>query len=140
MAKILIADEESYIRFYFSHELADEGHKVKAVKGGRNLLSVINDFNPDVLVLDIRFAGHNGLDLLLDIRISKRELPIILCTAYDDFKYDLRSMAADYYVVKSCDLSDLKRKIKMALETQSSFKIHTLPNGNAGGGLQRGAD
>jgi CheY-like chemotaxis protein len=45
-------------------------------------------------------------------------IPVILCSAYSSFKGDLKSIAADYYVVKSADLSELKQKIKMALEGQ----------------------
>jgi hypothetical protein len=52
----------------------------------------------------------------LDIRREFCELPIILHTAYSAFKSDPRSIAADYYVVKSWDLSELKAKIRMALE------------------------
>jgi hypothetical protein len=39
-----------------------------------------------------------------------------MCTGYPDFKYDLKSIAADYYVVKSSDLRELKAKIRMAFE------------------------
>jgi hypothetical protein len=40
------------------------------------------------------------------------------CTAYDTFKEDMKSIAADFYVIKSFDLTELKNKIKMALEAQ----------------------
>ncbi|MFH2126224.1 MAG: response regulator, partial [Pseudomonadota bacterium] len=46
------------------------------------------------------------------------DLPVILCTAYDTFKEDMKSIAADFYVIKSFDLTELKNKIKMALETK----------------------
>jgi len=42
-------------------------------------------------------------------------MPVILCSAYDTFKKDLRSIAADYYVTKSYDLSELKGRIRMAV-------------------------
>ena len=132
MARILIVDDESHIRLLYSSELEDDGHKVKTVKGGHGLLRVINDFGPDVLVLDIKLVGFNGLDLLTDIRARKPELPIILCTAYDTFKSDLRTMAADYYVVKSFDLCNLKRKIAMALESQRSMGAAALQSRIAG--------
>jgi DNA-binding response OmpR family regulator len=58
--------------------------------------------------------------LLQDIRREFYNIPVILCSAYSSFKGDLKSIAADYYVVKSADLSELKQKIKMALEGQMS--------------------
>jgi len=66
--------------------------------------------------LDIKMAEHDGLDLLQDIRKDFYNIPVILCSAYSSFKGDLKSIAADYYVVKSADLSELKQKVKKALE------------------------
>jgi DNA-binding response OmpR family regulator len=79
-------------------------------------MALIKKKQPDLVVLDIRLGCDSGLDLLVDIRNTYYNLPVILCTAYSTFKYDLKSIAADYYVVKSSDLDELKNKIKMALE------------------------
>jgi len=70
---------------------------------------------PDVVVLDIRLVEWDGLELLQDIRNRYNELPIILCIAYDTYREDIRSIAADYYVVKSFDLAELKTKIKRCI-------------------------
>ena len=43
-------------------------------------------------------------------------IPVILCTAYDSFQHDLKSIAADFYVVKSVDLTELKSKVEQALK------------------------
>ena len=83
--------------------------------------------------MDIKLGKINGLDLLQGIRNTYYNLPVILCTAYPAFKYDLKSVAADYYVVKGSDLSELKLKIKMALEgglqlpsPESNDEVHYL--------------
>jgi DNA-binding response OmpR family regulator len=70
--------------------------------------------------LDIRLGQYDGLDLLQDIRRRYYDIPVILCSAYASFKWDLRSIAADYYVVKSGDLTELKKKIHRALEGTAS--------------------
>jgi two-component SAPR family response regulator len=76
----------------------------------------IEDEKPDLIVLDIKMVDYNGLDLLQDIRNKFYNMPVVLCTAYDTFKEDMKSIAADFYVIKSFDLSELKSKIAMALE------------------------
>jgi hypothetical protein len=43
---------------------------------------------------------------------------VILATAYDSFKEETKSIAADFYIVKSYDLTELKKKIAIALETR----------------------
>ena len=116
MAKILIVDDEEHIRFLYSEELSEAGYEVITADSGYMLLERIDDERPDLVVLDIKMVDYNGLDLLQDIRNKFSDLPVILCTAYDTFKEDMKSIAADFYVIKSFDLTELKTKIKVALD------------------------
>jgi len=116
MAKILIVDDEEHIRYLYSEELSEAGYEVITADSGENLIGRIKDEKPDLVVLDIKMVDYNGLDLLQDIRNNVYELPVVLCTAYDTFKEDIKSIAADFYVIKSFDLTELKNKIAMALE------------------------
>lgn len=116
MSKIMIVDDEEHIRFLYSEELSEAGYEVITADSGYMLLERINDEKPNLVVLDIKMVDYNGLDLLQDIRNKFADLPVILCTAYDTFKEDLKSIAADFYVIKSFDLTELKNKIKIALE------------------------
>ena len=116
MAKILIVDDEEHIRYLYSEELSDAGYEVITAENGHLLLEKIEEEKPDLVVLDIKMVDYNGLDLLQDIRNKFYDLPVVLCTAYDTFKEDMKSIAADYYVIKSFDLSELKSKIVMALD------------------------
>lgn len=116
MAKILIVDDEEHIRFLYSEELTEAGYEVITADSGYKLLERIEQENPDLIVLDIKMVDYNGLDLLQDIRNKYYDLPVVLCTAYDTFKEDMKSIAADFYVIKSFDLTELKTKIAMALE------------------------
>ncbi len=118
MKKILIVDDEEVIRMLYAEELEEEGYRVVTSASGHGLVEMIERERPDLVILDIKMAEHNGLDLLQDIRREFYNIPVILCSAYSSFKGDLKSIAADYYVVKSADLSELKQRIKMALEGQ----------------------
>lgn len=116
MAKILIVDDEEHIRYLYAEELSEAGYEVITADSGYKLLERIEQESPDLVVLDIKMVDYNGLDLLQDIRNKFYDLPVILCTAYDTFKEDIKSIAADFYVIKSFDLTELKNKITMALE------------------------
>ena len=116
MAKILIVDDEEHIRYLYSEELSDSGYDVITADSGYKLLERIEEEKPDLVVLDIKMVGYDGLDLLQDIRNRFYDLPVVLCTAYDTFKRDMKSIAADFYVIKSFDLTELKNKVAMALE------------------------
>ncbi len=116
MKTILIVDDEEVIRMLYAEELEDDGYKVITASSGHGLIEMIEQEKPDLVVLDIKMAEHDGLDLLQVIRKEFYNIPVILCSAYSSYRGDLKSIAADYYVVKSADLSELKQKIKMALE------------------------
>ncbi len=116
MAKILVVDDEEHIRLLYSEELSEAGYQVITAADGYKLVERIDKEKPDLIILDIKMVGYNGLDLLQEIRNKFYNLPVILCTAYDTFKDDTKAIAADFYVIKSFDLTELKKKIVTALE------------------------
>jgi two-component system response regulator (stage 0 sporulation protein F) len=121
MRKVLIVDDEDVLCKLYSAELSGEGYEVITTSNVTELMQLIGQHRPDLIVLDIRMGEYNGLDILQDIRNAYYNKPVILYSAYSPFKYDLRSIAADHYVVKSVDLSELKIKINMALESNGSL-------------------
>ena len=128
MNKLLIVDDDVPIQILYADELTEEDYDVITTGDGLGLLGLIEEAQPDLVVLDIRLGESNGLDLLQDIRNTYYELTVILSSAYPAFKYDMKSIAADYFVVKSSDLSELKVKIKMALENRQQLITRTTMN------------
>ena len=68
--------------------------------------------SPDVVVLDIRMPGMDGIEAMGNILSRDHKLPIILNTAYNCYRNNFMSWSADAYVVKSSDLTELKEEIK----------------------------
>ena len=116
MRKILIIDDEPGICLLYKEELTEEGYDIVSSNTCCGIIKVIAKQKPDLIILDIKIGDANSLDVLQDIRNDYKEIPVILCTAYPAFKYDLKSIAADDYVIKSHDLTELKAKIKTAIE------------------------
>jgi DNA-binding response OmpR family regulator len=113
---ILVVDDEKHIRMLYREELEADGYVVATSDGEEDILDVIARENPTIVILDIKLGvNRSGLDLLQEIRTKDQQIPVILSTAYDSFQHDLKSIAADYYVVKSVDLTELKDKVRMAL-------------------------
>jgi CheY-like chemotaxis protein len=69
----------------------------------------------NVIVLDIKMPGMDGIQTLTEIKKLNKEQPVILCSAYGEFKQDFASWASDGYIVKSADTRELKETIKRAL-------------------------
>ncbi|THB63261.1 MAG: response regulator [Desulfovibrio sp.] len=118
--KILVVDDEKHIRMLYREELEAEGYSLATSDGQEDILELIAKEKPQVVILDIKLGtNRSGLDLLQEIRSKDQTLPVILSTAYDSFQHDLKSIAADYYVVKSVDLTELKQKVSMAMAKAS---------------------
>ncbi len=116
MAKILLVDDERYIRDFYGEELADDGHEVFTVSSGKYLFKKTEHHQPDAVVLDIRLGGWDGLELLGKIRSSCGELPVVLCSAYDVYRGDSKAQEADFYVVKNFDPSELKIAVRKVID------------------------
>lgn len=114
MSKILVVDDEEHIRTLYGDELTDEGYEVHTDASGRQVVEKIETFRPDVVILDIKMVDVDGLELLQKIRERYHDLSVILCSAYDSYKAEPRSAAADFYVIKSFDLTELKTRIHQA--------------------------
>jgi DNA-binding response OmpR family regulator len=121
--KVLVVDDEKHIRMLYQEELESEGYVVSTSDGEEPILATLEREKPAVVVLDIKLGpNRSGLDLLQEIRGKDQVVPVILSTAYDSFQHDLKSIAADYYVVKSVDLTELKTKVAMALSKTAEAK------------------
>jgi two-component system response regulator (stage 0 sporulation protein F) len=116
VAKILVVDDEESIRELYTEELTNEGYEVIATGTCREVLALVASMQPSGVVLDIRMDDCDGLDLLQEIRLAYPDLPIILNTAYDSYREDVKSIAADDYLVKSYDLSKLKASLALMLK------------------------
>ena len=136
-----MVDDEQHIRELYSLELASEGYDVEARATCANLLRDMETSKPNLIILDIRLVDDDGLEALLEIRKHYPDVPIILCTAYDSYRYDIRMTAADAYVVKSFDLSELKMKIRRALEGRLPASLTLIPLlGEVRNGKAKGAE
>lgn len=115
MRHILVVDDEAAIRLLYQEELQEAGYQVTVAADGDEALRLVQQDRPDLMTVDIKMPGMDGIDLLRRVREIYRDLPIIICTAYGDFKYDFGTWASDAYLTKSADLAELKGKIRELL-------------------------
>ena len=116
MAKILVVDDEENQRLLYKQELEDAGYTVDVADSAQGALQYLEKELPDLVVLDIRMPGMDGLEALGQILDRNKDMPVILNTAYANYKENFMSWAAEAYVVKSSDLGELKAQIAEAMQ------------------------
>jgi CheY-like chemotaxis protein len=105
--KILLVDDEESIHILYREELEGAGYEVHSAMNGEEALQVVSTLAPDLVILDIQMPGMNGIDVLRRIKEQNPKLPVILSSAYQEFKQNLSSWASDDFVVKSADMREL---------------------------------
>lgn len=115
MKKILVVDDEESIRFLYKEELEEEGFIVELAQNGKEALDKLPFFKPDLITLDIKMPVMDGIEALKRIREMERHLPVVLCSAYGEYKQDFTTWASDAYIVKCADLTELKVTIRRLL-------------------------
>ncbi len=116
MKKILVVEDEESLRLLYQEELKNEGYEVVTVESGEEAIELLEKNDIDLVVLDIRLTGINGLEALEEMLLKNRNLKVIINTAYANYKDDFSSWLADAYLIKSSDLTELKATIKNLLE------------------------
>jgi len=115
MKKILLVDDEESIHLLYRAELEEEGYNVHSALGGEDALQKLKIVSPDLVILDINMPGMNGIEVLRQIKEINPKTPVILCSAYHEYKQDFGAWASDDYIIKSADLDDLKAAVHQHL-------------------------
>ncbi len=114
--KILVVDDEESIHLLYREELEDEGYQVISAMSGEDALKLFESEQPDLVILDINMPGMDGIEVLRQMKQMKPNVPVILSSAYPEYKQDLASWASDDYIVKSFNLDELKDSVKRHLQ------------------------
>lgn len=122
--RILVVDDEEPIRLLYKTELEEEGFEVLSTSKARRALELVGSEAVDLVVLDIQMPDMDGIEALQKIVGKKRNMPVIINSAYPNFKNNFIAWIADEYVVKSPDLRELKDKIRSTLCGVMNESVH----------------
>lgn len=115
MKRILVVDDEENIRRLYKEEFEDMGYAVMAVPDGPQALTALDAAAFDLVVLDMRMQEMGGIEALRRIKERKPHLPVVISSAYEEYKQDFASWASEAYIVKSADTAALREAVKKIL-------------------------
>ncbi len=113
--KILVIDDEKNMRKLLKLELGDQGYEVISAETASDGLQILKHTIVDLVVLDIKMPGMDGIEALEKIVSIHRALPVVMHSAYSHYKENYLTWSAVAYVVKSWDFSELTQTIAKIL-------------------------
>ncbi|TVQ04929.1 MAG: sigma-54-dependent Fis family transcriptional regulator [Balneolaceae bacterium] len=134
--KILITDDEKSIRNALREILEFENYSVIEAENGEQALQAIEKENPDLVMLDIKMRGMDGIEVLEKIKESKPELPVIMISGHGNIKIAVEAtkIGAFDFLEKPPDLNRLLVSIRNGLKSSELIKenrqIRTELHGN----------
>lgn len=120
MKKILIADDEKNMRWILQKNLLEVGLSVLEAADGTEALRLFLDEEPDMVVLDYRMPGLDGMEVLKRIKVINSQVPVIMITAHGstDAAVEAMKLGATDYIAKPFDMDEFKVTIKKALNIE----------------------
>jgi DNA-binding response OmpR family regulator len=119
MSKLLVVEDEQHQRELYAMELQEEGYQVDQASNGKEAVELVKNNKYDLVVLDIRMPEMDGIEALGKILSRDKKIPIIIYTAYSNYKSNFMTWTADAYITKSSNLMELKEKIAEILAARA---------------------
>jgi DNA-binding response OmpR family regulator len=129
MKTILVVDDDMNLRRLYKAELEAEGYRILLARDGCQATEIAHRQAPDAVVMDIRMPHMDGLEAMARVLHEHGSIPIILNTAYSCYQDNFLTWAAEEYIIKSSDLSELKAKIRAVLDGEPTLPADALSKG-----------
>jgi DNA-binding NtrC family response regulator len=116
--RILVVDDEANARTALAELLRDEGYVVETAGDGFKALGKVSEFEPDIVLTDLKMPGMDGLELLRKLRAESEERVVVVMTAFGAIESAVSAMkegAADY-LAKPINVTELTLVLKREVE------------------------
>ena len=114
--KILLVDDEVEFASALAERLQMRGYDVKTASNGLEAMALFHNSPPDVVILDLRIPGMDGLEILKNIKIFDPTIEVLILTGHGDVESVAEGMknGAFEYIMKPIDIDELTSKIDVA--------------------------
>lgn len=129
--KVMIADDHSLIREGLKQLLEFDGsiEIVGEASNGVECLNKLNDFNPEVLLLDINMPEKNGIEVLKEMKAQNSPVKILILTVHNELEYLIEAVeiGVDGYILKDSESVELKKAIRAVVEGENYIQPSLIP-------------
>ncbi|MBD5509616.1 MAG: response regulator transcription factor [Lachnospiraceae bacterium] len=129
--RVMIADDHSLIREGLRQLLEFDG-SIKVVgeaSNGEECLMKLEEFNPEVLLLDINMPEKNGIDVLKQMRADQSQIKVLILTVHNELEYLISAVdiGVDGYILKDSESSELKNAIRVVRDGENYIQPKLIP-------------
>lgn len=124
--KLLIVDDQNGIRVLLMEVFSNEGYETYQASNGKLALEIVRNVTPDLVLLDMKIPGMDGLDILKHIKSMNPAIKVIMMTAYGelDMIKEATDLGAIMHFTKPFDIDELRMAVNHQLRNQSnSFAV-----------------
>lgn len=120
--KILIVDDQNGIRVLLVEVFSVEGYQTFQASNGKAALEIVRRENPDLVLLDMKIPGMDGLDILKHIKAINPRVKVIMMTAYGelDMIKEATDLGALMHFTKPFDIDELRIAVNNELRNSNS--------------------
>ncbi|PSL45821.1 two-component system response regulator (stage 0 sporulation protein F) [Salsuginibacillus halophilus] len=122
MKTVMIVDDQEGIRMLLREVLQEDGLNVCEAANGEQALATAEQAEPDLLLLDMKIPGMDGLEVLEHLRSRSFHMPVIMMTAYEEL--NMRERAGELgvlnYFSKPFDIEEVRREVWQQLDAGTS--------------------
>ena len=117
MGKILVVDDQFGVRRLLFEAFREDQHEVEMVANGAEALQLLIAFEPDLILMDMKMPGMNGIETLEKIRALDSRVDVIMMTAYGDTQNmeQAKDLGILYFMGKPFDLFELRERVREIL-------------------------
>lgn len=121
--KILIVEDEPSLVFTLKDTLEAENYNVTVVEDGADAVETVQQFEPDLMILDLMLPNVSGYEICKEIRDLKYTFPIIMLTAKDQETDKVKglNLGADDYITKPFGVKELLARIRARLRRANAY-------------------
>ncbi|GGH40691.1 response regulator [Paenibacillus segetis] len=108
--KILIVDDQNGIRILLMEVFSSEGYKTLQAPNGKIALEIVHSEAPDLVLLDMKIPGMDGLEILKHIKEANPEIKVIMMTAYGELNIikQATDLGALMHFTKPFDIDEMR--------------------------------
>jgi len=129
--RVLLVEDDRMIGAAVEQSLKDAAYAIDWVTDGRTAIEALKIENYDLVLLDLGLPGADGREVLRDLRVSRRKVPVIIVTARDAVEDRIAGLdlGADDYVIKPFEVRELLARMRAVLRREGSGGAPILSNG-----------